>query len=131
VCPCVAAVVISAAANKIPGRPRRGTLQFLTAAHRGLLWEPNIPRFPAVLAIGLSYNFLIREELLRRWAGWHPRSLHLAGKEESLNIDRVADHPNLELFKPLFPSLFERLHPLTVHGGVRDIDYQKRKIVAK
>jgi hypothetical protein len=41
--------------------------------------EPNIPRLPALLDIGLSYNFAIGENQLLRWAGLHPQSLSLLG----------------------------------------------------
>ena len=46
----------------------------VTARDQEIL-EPNTPRFPAVLDIGLSYNFAIGEVLLTRWAGLHPQSL--------------------------------------------------------
>jgi hypothetical protein len=42
--------------------------------------EPNTPRLPALLDIGLSYNFAIGEEQLLRWAGVHPRSLAMLGR---------------------------------------------------
>jgi hypothetical protein len=51
----------------------------LTARDQEIL-EPGTPRFPAVLDIGLSYNFSISDELLRRWAGLHPRSLRGLGR---------------------------------------------------
>jgi hypothetical protein len=41
--------------------------------------EPNTPRLPALVDIGLSYNFAIGEDQLLRWAGLHPRALRLLG----------------------------------------------------
>ncbi len=38
-------------------------------------FDPNTPRFPAVLDTGFTHNFLIREDQLNEWAGL--RSEHL------------------------------------------------------
>jgi hypothetical protein len=43
-------------------------------------WQPNIPRFPALLDTGFGHNFAIVEDQLLRWAGLHPRSLPLLGQ---------------------------------------------------
>jgi hypothetical protein len=41
---------------------------------------PNTPRFPALLDLGLSYNFAMVEDQLLRWAGLHPQSLPVLGR---------------------------------------------------
>jgi hypothetical protein len=62
--------------------------------------QPNTPRFPAVLDIGLSYNFAIGEDLLRRWAGLHPQWLLVLGRARLSGLP--ADLLDAEVW--LFPN---------------------------
>ena len=48
----------------------------------------------------------------------------------SLNVNPIADHPDLKLFEFLFPPLLECLHPGTVILLVRHIDDDACEIVA-
>jgi hypothetical protein len=62
--------------------------------------QPNTPRFPAVLDIGLSHNFSISEELLQRWSGLHPRSLRALGRARLSGLP--ADIRDVEVW--LYPN---------------------------
>jgi hypothetical protein len=50
---------------------------------------------------------------------------------ESFNVDRVAHHPDFQLFKPLFPPRFVRSHPLAILRGVWDVNYKEGEVIAK
>jgi hypothetical protein len=63
-------------------------------------FDPATPRFPVVLDTGLSHNFAIKEELLKRWAGLDPRYLRklrditIRGDVVPLHEAEVWLHPN-------------------------------------
>jgi hypothetical protein len=86
------------------------------------LLQADTPRFPAVLDIGLSYNFAISEDLLRRWAGLHPQSLlvlgraRLSGLPTDLLDAEVWLYPN----QPGQRDRFSNQPPfrLKLHGGI-------------
>jgi hypothetical protein len=42
-------------------------------------WNPNAPRFPAILDTGHTHNFAIHEHHLTRWAGIRRENLRLLG----------------------------------------------------
>src|SRR6266571_9048343 len=46
-----------------------------------------------------------------------------------LNVDPIADHPDVKLLEFLFPSLLERLHPGAISLLVRHIDEDPNEIV--
>ena len=63
-------------------------------------FDPATPRFPVVLDIGLSHNFAIQEEHLKRWAGFDRRYLEklrditIRGEVVPLHEAEVWLHPN-------------------------------------
>ena len=71
---------VSVGRERVTIKPYQIVVWVSLAARDPAILEPTTPRFPAVLDIGLSYNFAIGEELLRRWAGLHPQSLRALGR---------------------------------------------------
>jgi hypothetical protein len=63
--------------------------------------DPNTPRFPAVLDIGYTHNFLIRDEQLLQWAGLSPEHIreigHIQpyGEHVPLRAANLWLHPNV------------------------------------
>ncbi|MCY2987754.1 MAG: hypothetical protein NTY19_07810 [Planctomycetota bacterium] len=43
-------------------------------------WDPQTPRFPAILDTGHTHNFSIQEQHLVRWAGMRPSLLQVLGQ---------------------------------------------------
>lgn len=95
-----APTTVSVGSERLTIKPYQIIVRVSLAARDQRELQPNTPRFPALLDIGLSYNFSISEELLQRWSGLHPRSLRASGQARLSGLPAIIRdaevwlHPN-------------------------------------
>ena len=54
---------------------------------------------------------------------------HGAKRRRLVNLYTITDHPKFELFETGFPTSFVLLHPISMRGGIRNIDNDFHQVV--